>query len=140
MNVMNINTFASSQQKTEQWLTSVKDHTNVQNEEEAYVVLRSVLHVLRDRLTVNQAVDFGAQLPILLTGVYYDGWTPNDKPLKIKSEEEFIDKIARDLPQNIDPRKATLGTLDAIRERVTSGEIKNIKSELPEDIEKLLSN
>ena len=40
----------------------------------AYRALRSVLHVLRDRLTPEQAVHLGAQLPLLVRGIFYDGW------------------------------------------------------------------
>jgi uncharacterized protein (DUF2267 family) len=41
-----------------------------------------VLHVLRDRLTPEQAVHLGAQLPILVRGVYYEGWgaSPQNPP------------------------------------------------------------
>ncbi|MFI8891646.1 DUF2267 domain-containing protein [Streptomyces paradoxus] len=35
-----------------------------------------MLHPLRDRLPVETAVQFGAQLPTLVRGVYYDGWRP----------------------------------------------------------------
>ena len=36
----------------------------------AYRVLRAVLHALRDRVTVDVAAKFAAQLPTLLRGVY----------------------------------------------------------------------
>ena len=36
----------------------------------AYRALRSVLHVLRNRLTPEQAVHLGAQLPLLVRGIF----------------------------------------------------------------------
>jgi uncharacterized protein (DUF2267 family) len=47
---------------------------------QSYAALRAIMHALRDRLTVNEAVQLGAQLPILLRGVYYDGWAPSKAP------------------------------------------------------------
>ena len=38
-----------------------------------YRALRSVLHVLRNRLTPEQAVHLRAQLPLLVRGILYDG-------------------------------------------------------------------
>mgnify|MGYP006280611133 CR=1 FL=1 len=139
MNLMNISSFARSQETAESWLKRVQEKVHLNNEEEAYVVLRAVLHTLRDRLTVNEAADFGAQLPLLLAGVYYNGWSPKDKPVKMKSKEEFVAHVADTLPQGVDPRDATLGTLNVIREKITEGEVENIKAELPKSIEQFWS-
>ena len=35
-----------------------------------------LLQALRDRLTVDEAVEFAFQLPQLLRVIYYEGWTP----------------------------------------------------------------
>jgi len=43
---------------------------------QSYAALRAVLYPLRDRLPVETAVQFGAQLPTIVRGVYYDGWKP----------------------------------------------------------------
>ncbi|WP_197496500.1 DUF2267 domain-containing protein [Mycobacterium sp. 1274761.0] len=42
----------------------------------SYAALRAVLHALRDRLPVNEAAQLGAQLPMLVRGIYYTGWNP----------------------------------------------------------------
>jgi hypothetical protein len=39
-------------------------------------VLGGMLHVLRDRLTIQEAVQPGAQLPMLIRGLYWEGWDP----------------------------------------------------------------
>ncbi|MEV0976581.1 DUF2267 domain-containing protein [Streptomyces sp. NPDC049915] len=43
---------------------------------QSYTALRAVLHPLRDRLPAETGVQFGAQLPTIGRGVYYDGWKP----------------------------------------------------------------
>jgi hypothetical protein len=47
-----------------------KDHHKV------YQALCAVLHVMRDRLPVEEAVHLGAQLPMLVRGFYDEGWKP----------------------------------------------------------------
>lgn len=66
-------------QKTNIWLKEVMDELESDDRHRAYLALRSVLHSLRDRLTVEEATDLGAQLPILVRGFYYDAWNPSGK-------------------------------------------------------------
>jgi uncharacterized protein (DUF2267 family) len=46
----------------------------------AWKVLSTVLHKLRDRLSINLAAHLGAQLPLLVRGVYYDQFEPAKMP------------------------------------------------------------
>jgi uncharacterized protein (DUF2267 family) len=64
----------------------------------AYRALRSVLHVLRNRLTPEQAVHLGAQLPLLVRGIFYDGWRIAGKPSDERQPVEFATLVAADLP------------------------------------------
>jgi uncharacterized protein (DUF2267 family) len=56
-------------------------------------------------------VDFGTRLPLLPAGVYYDGWTVRDKPDRIKTQEEFVARVAEQIPLRMNPVEATLATL-----------------------------
>jgi len=42
----------------------------------AHHALRAVRHALRDRLPLHLAAHLGAQLPLLVRGIYYDSWHP----------------------------------------------------------------
>jgi len=57
---------------------------------QSYLALRTILHAIRDRLPLNEAVHLGSQLPLLLKGVYYDGWRPEDKPIKMHRDEFLL--------------------------------------------------
>jgi uncharacterized protein (DUF2267 family) len=63
----------------------------------AYRALRAVLHAFRDRLTVEETAHFGAQLQLLVRGIFYDASQPAGKPDRIRSEEEFLDRVVAEL-------------------------------------------
>lgn len=44
----------------------------------AYHALRGVLFTLRDRLTVEEAAHFASQLPLLIRGIFYEGYRSAD--------------------------------------------------------------
>jgi uncharacterized protein (DUF2267 family) len=74
------------------WLKELKDKGELADEAAAYSVLRSVLHQLRDRLTLEESVDLGAQLPLIVRGLYYEGWRPHHVPRKLAKEEANKDQ------------------------------------------------
>jgi uncharacterized protein (DUF2267 family) len=60
----------------------------------AWHVLGAVLHALRDRPQIGLAVHLGAQLPLLVRGLYYDQWRPSEQTLKQRSAEQFLDHVS----------------------------------------------
>jgi uncharacterized protein (DUF2267 family) len=65
--------FEVTLQHSQTWLDDVLDELRTDDRPLAYAILRGVLHALRDRLPQAEVVDLGAQLPMLLRGLYYDG-------------------------------------------------------------------
>ena len=74
----------------------------------AWKVLSTVLHKLRDRLSINLAAHLGAQLPLLVRGVYYDQFEPAKMPSECRSREEFVAEVAEWLSdaRPVDPEDA----------------------------------
>ena len=68
-------------QETNIWLKAVAEQLQL-DRHDAYIALRAVLHALRDRLPPEVAVHLGAQLPMLVRGLYYEGWHMAGKPTK----------------------------------------------------------
>jgi uncharacterized protein (DUF2267 family) len=47
---------------------------------------------------VDEAADFGDQLPMLVRGIYDEAGQPSEKPDKIRSCIDFLDRIAAQAP------------------------------------------
>jgi uncharacterized protein (DUF2267 family) len=125
--------------KTREWLKEVRDELDLDDEEQAFAALRSVLHAVRDKLTVEEAADLGAQLPLLMRGAFYDGWRPIDMPHAIRTEEDFLGRVERGLERNRspklhDPDRLVRGVLKVLDSRVTIGEIEHVKRAFPEKL------
>lgn len=105
--------------------------------DQAYAALRVVLQTLRDRLPVNEAVDLGAELPMLIRGMYYDGWQPSHVPKKMH-REEFLGEIRRKFQYAIEPEELIQGVFTALKRFIAIGELNDIKDVLPDDIASIL--
>lgn len=102
---------------------------------QAYDLLRTVLHLLRDRLPINEAVHFAAQLPMLVRGIYYEGWRPSQVPVKMNQEEfydEFRKRYRFDTKDSV--TELIQGALKALSKYVSRGELEDIKGILPKDL------
>jgi uncharacterized protein (DUF2267 family) len=136
MSTAGVEVFNSTLQKTSQWLDDLMVDMDWQDRQQAYSALRAVLHVLRDRLTAEEAADLGAQLPMLIRGFYYDGWRPTDKPLKYHRKEEFLDQVNEKYQRLDGPEleRAVSAVFKILSKYVTEGEIEDVKSQLPPEI------
>lgn len=128
-------------EKTNQMLTHIEEAYGWPRDRrrQSFAALRAVLHALRDRLTVYEAADLAAQLPLVVRGLYYEGWIPSKVPIKMH-RDEFLDRVGREFPFDIEGGRETLieRVLQAVRRFVTPGEWDHIRSSLPRDLVELL--
>ena len=132
--------FDASLQKTQVWLNDLMSELDWEERpQKACLALRTALHALRDRLTVEEAVHLGAQLPILIRGVYYEGWRLTGKPVKERHKSEFLDHIAtafRD-DDTVDPERVMRAVLKVLAHHISQGEAANVKHLLPKTLQEL---
>jgi uncharacterized protein (DUF2267 family) len=132
-----LSTFDTTVEKTNHVLHDIeqaygwpKDRRN-----QSYAALRATLHALRDRLTVDVTAQLAAQLPVLIRGIYYDGWDPGAVPVKM-SREDFLARVRRDFPYTIEGDIPGLvdTVLQILRRHISQGEWDDMKSTLPKDL------
>jgi uncharacterized protein (DUF2267 family) len=132
--------FDASLQKTQAWINDLMSELGWEEKpRNACLALRTALHALRDRLTVEEAVHLGAQLPILIRGVYYEAWKLTGKPVKERHKSEFLDHIAavfRDDP-TVDPERVMRAVFKVLARHISKGETENVKNLLPKTLQEL---
>jgi uncharacterized protein (DUF2267 family) len=134
----NFRGFDHTVQETYIWLNEIGEAMGNPHRQMAYHALRGVLFALRNRLTVDEAFNFAAQLPLLIRGLFFEGYKPANKPEKYHADE-FLARVSKELahagPAN--PQKATLAVFTVLEQHVTGGEIDDIIEGLPRDLRRL---
>lgn len=130
--------FAHTLDLTARWLDDIGAETGWETQR-AYSVLRAVLHVLRDRLTADEAAHLGAQLPMLIRGFYFDDWRPSAEPLKYRHKDDFLERVGQRCPGlGEDERElAVRAVFKVLVRHIADGEIDQVKHQLPADVRSL---
>lgn len=124
-------------QKTHIWLKEIAEKMGWEDQHLAYLGLRAVLQALRDRLPVEVIAKFGAQLPLLIRGIYYEGWVPAQTPIRIHHLKDFLGLVSIYLGNDLlipDTELITKSVLATLQNHITTGEIENVKRVLPDSI------
>ena len=116
------------------WVNDVAKEFDTDDREFAYGVLRAWLHTLRDRLTVEAAAHFAAQLPDLIRGVFYAGWDPSAVPVKYNAEA-YAGRFAREANISLqDVGKATAAITAALLHFLPPAQMDKALDQLPREI------
>ena len=134
-----LDVFDTTIEKTNRILKEIEEEFGWQDRRnQSYHALRTVLHALRDRLTVKDSVNFASELPLLLKGVYFDGWDPDIVPIKM-NKNEFVNYVACEFLLDYEG-----GTEELIRKvsnkifmAIDPNESDKIISNLPDDVAEL---
>lgn len=124
---------------TNTWLQRVSDELNHPDRQMAYHALRGVLHAVRDRLTVEEAHHLGAQLPTLVRGFYFEGYSPAHKPLPYRDLEPFIRTVNMELDEagGENPENATRAVFTLLSNELDEGVVSHVRLMLPEAVRQL---
>lgn len=121
---------------TNTWLKEISEEMGHPDRQMAYHALRGVLFTLRDRLTVEEAAHFASQLPLLVRGIFYEGYRPAGKPEKYRDRDEWLQRVNHELEQTggQNPENATKAVFAVISGHVTGGEVNEVRDMLPDTI------
>jgi uncharacterized protein (DUF2267 family) len=132
--------FDTTIQKTNELLKAIEESCGWERQRQhSYMALRVTLHTLRDRLPLENVAHLGAQLPILVRGIYYEGFSPTHLPKKM-NREEFLETVQSQITfshtQSIEELvKLVLGE---VWKATDYHEMEKIRKVLPDDLKDLV--
>lgn len=139
---LGLDVFENTLQKTYEWLNDLMDTLSWDDKQKAYLALRCTLQALRDRLPIELAAKLGAQLPMLIRGVYYEGWKPSITPIKVKHSDDFLNYVESHfvntpMAQETDVEGIVRAVFQVMSNHLSAGEIHHVKQALPLHIAEL---
>lgn len=139
MSAVGLESIDHTVQLTHEWINELDSRLGWDNKHRSFRLLRTVLQAVRDWLPINDAAHFGAQLPELLRGVYYEHWRPANTPVRHRGKSDFLARIA-DAFQN-DPiifvSEAVGAAFSLLSTKLAAGEIEKVRHALPSDLRAL---
>ena len=138
MSANGLEVFDKTLETTHIWLKEIMEDIGP-DRHLAWHVLSTVLQRLRDRLPLPLAAHLGAQLPMLIRGVYYDHFDPNGLPGERMTRDQFIEDVAAGLRDTrpIDPLLAIGSVFGALNRHISQGQIRKVCDALPRSIRQM---
>jgi uncharacterized protein (DUF2267 family) len=116
-------------------LGALKDRAFLSTHNQSFAMLRAVLHELRDHLSVEQAAAFGAMLPALVRGIFYEGWHPANDPPRIPAPNAFTKGVTRRLaPHHVPPETIVTDVLAVLSLHIDAAALNEALDRCPEGL------
>lgn len=123
-------------QHTLEWVDDVCAEMNDPDRAHGWVALRAVLKELRDLLGMDEAADLAAQLPMLLRGLYFEGWDPQPERV-VRDRETFLFDVQTALGSDrVDAADAARAVFAVIGRRL-GGEAQQARNRLAAPVREL---
>ena len=134
-----LDVFDTTVHKTHTWLHDIMRELGWEDHHKAYLGLRTTMHALRDRLSVEETAQLGAQLPMLIRGLYYEGWNPTGKPEKVRHKAAFLAPIRDHFRDDwdVEPEEIARAVLKVLTQHISEGEIADVKHCFPAELREL---
>jgi uncharacterized protein (DUF2267 family) len=144
MTPFNVEAIDHTVQQTNEWLREIATELGTENRRHAYLALRGSLHAIRDVLTVDESAHLSAQLPMLVRGIYFEGWDPSHGAVHDRSRESFLghvdDALWRAMWNESEPigaEAALRATLRVLDRHISEGELEQIRRMMPRHVREL---
>jgi len=126
-------------QQTHEWVNELTERLDWASHREALRLLRVTLHMLRDHLKLDESAQFAAQLPLLIRGMYYEGWVPKNTPVKQRHAAEFVAAIETQVGDVLDYRgpEDITTVFRLLNVKISREKVADVRSSLPGEIRAL---
>jgi len=124
---------------THEWINELTERLSWSSQRDALRLFRVTTAAVRDHLGPDEVAQFAAQLPLLIRGMFYEGWVPSSTPMKDRRLQTFVDGIEEHVGSVLDYRgPEDISTVfKLLNARISQGEIADVRASLPEAIRDL---
>ena len=93
------------------------------------------------RLPVAEAAQLSARLPLLIRGIYFEGWQPGHAPVLYRHPTEFFDRVANEakLHGETEASFAVEAAARVLARHVSGGEMEDVARTLPAELRQLVT-
>ena len=117
----------------EHFLDEVRQQAMLATHNQAYATTRAVLHVFRDHLAVDDALDFANLLPPALRALFVEGWNPAVSPPPFPDREALTREVlAVREAHNTSPDSAIGDVASVLRRHVDTAALDRLLTRLPQ--------
>ena len=122
-----------------EWLNLLEEDLGWTDRSRSYRLLRETLHAIRDFLTVQEAASLSAQLPLLVRGIFFEGWMPARTPARPRSAEALLERVNGAFGDEplLEPDGAIAAVFSVLLRRIDSGEYDQVARSLRRPLREL---
>ncbi|WP_298432438.1 DUF2267 domain-containing protein [uncultured Jannaschia sp.] len=123
-------------QLTHEWIDELRDRLDWSSSRDALRLMRTVLTAIRDRIPHAEVAQLSAQMPLLIRGMFFEGWTPARTPIKDRDAATFRNAIEAKLGdvQGYRGEADIAAVFATLANRVSEGELRQVRHALPRAI------
>ena len=104
----------------------------VETRHRAYAIVRAVLHVFRDHLSVTDALKFAEFLPAVLRAIFVENWQPTATPPPFPDRQTLVREVkANRKDHNLASEDSIAEVAAALRRNVDTADLDRILATLP---------
>ncbi len=145
----------SSNLELEKYLHETNDYFNQlaedlghpEERQRAMIIWRAVMHTIRDRIQISESLDLISPFPMILKGMYVNGWKYHDAPpydfetleqmkTQVKALQNEYGESEFDWSKGTDEIISI--TLDSLERYVTECQMEHVRGQLPENVEEVV--
>lgn len=125
--------------KAHEWVNELRGRLDWSSDRDALRLLRVTLNQIRDRIHISEAAQLSAQLPIMIRGMFFEGWQPHVAPLPDRTAAGFISAIEHHVGDMLEYRgqQDIVTVFKLLNARISKGQISDVRKNLPEEIRAL---
>jgi len=118
------------------WVGDMMAELGTGDAHKALHALRAGLHAMRDLLPVRGAAHLSAELPVLIRGMFFEGWDPSRDPMRIRHAADFLPMVREKYTRRPDAPAddIIIALLHVLGRHVSAGEVATVMRNLPEEL------